>query len=352
MEYSIIMSNEIRLKAQSYFEKVRVGYKAGFLLSSNLNSLQSQSMDFNDYLDALLNTKLPQIFAESALVGDGSDWNLEELSILGDISIGMPVKVFDNGLHTSPIVHDQPLEAVLVCTPGALLRNDHGFTPADYQDVTSVDGSIDSVKYNQLYARRLLPVFDYINEHAKKRGEVALITIPGLGSGQFAGKFHGQLEPYLKAALKELLSNFSHSFDSIGVVYFDPYSVGENERTRIRNIEFLVRPFKKGNEGKAQLSLPANLSDKAKEFKDCSLYSIVAWDHVSWPGNDFWVGARVTDDGVKASATDSMYKMTEVRGEYDISTNKYMPPKQYSNWAEVISKNKLRIFVKDNVLVY
>ena len=67
---------------------------------------------------------------------------------------------------------------------------------------------------------------------------------------------------------------------------------------------------------------------------------MVAWDHVSWPGNDYWIGAasslaicdaftrgmhmmltmigpvrpgkRCTDDGVKAAATDTMRALTGV----------------------------------------
>jgi len=40
------------------------------------------------------------------------------------------------------------------------------------------------------------------------------------------------------------------------------------------------------------------------------------WDHVSWPGNDFYGGSRSTDDGVKAAATDSMAALTGVEGRY------------------------------------
>ena len=53
------------------------------------------------------------------------------------------------------------------------------------------------------------------------------------------------------------------------------------------------------------------------DFNDMDLYIVVAWDHVSWPGNDFYIGARATDDGVKAAATDVMFKMTGIEGSYD-----------------------------------
>src|SRR5262249_44771579 len=42
----------------------------------------------------------------------------------------------------------------------------------------------------------------------------------------------------------------------------------------------------------------------------------VAWDHVSWPGNDFLGGSRATDDGVKAAASNSMSALAGVEGKY------------------------------------
>jgi len=62
----------------------------------------------------------------------------------------------------------------------------------------------------------------------------------------------------------------------------------------------------------------------------------VAWDHVSWPGNDFFIGSRATDDGVKAAATSSMAVLTGVAGEYDPMQAKYQPPPPYRNWEAVV----------------
>jgi len=68
----------------------------------------------------------------------------------------------------------------------------------------------------------------------------------------------------------------------------------------------------------------------------CALCSIVAWDHVSWPGNEFSDSSRATDDGVKAAATNSMAVLTGVEGKYDPALVKYTPPRPYSNWAAVV----------------
>jgi hypothetical protein len=40
------------------------------------------------------------------------------------------------------------------------------------------------------------------------------------------------------------------------------------------------RQLLKGNKDKGQLCLPANYEDTKGEFSDCSLTSVIAWDHV------------------------------------------------------------------------
>ena len=92
-------------------------------------------------------------------------------------------------------------------------------------------------------------------------------------------------------------------------------------------------------------------NDTGNESVDCVLFRIVAWDHVSWSGNDFYTGHRCTDDGVKAAATNSMTVLTGIEGQYDSFNNTYDPPSEYRNWAEVVHKNNLRLKVQDNVLV-
>ena len=71
-----------------------------------------------DFLTCLLNTKRPRIFAESEVRGDGSDWTLAELQLLGDNCIAVPVTVYDNGLHAGPLVYEQPSQATPICAVG------------------------------------------------------------------------------------------------------------------------------------------------------------------------------------------------------------------------------------------
>ena len=94
---------------------------------------------------------------------------------------------------------------------------------------------------------------------------------------------------------------------------------------------------------KSQLCPPSDYAEDGDDFSDCILFSVVAWDHVSWPGNDYFGGSRCTDDGVKAAATDSMAVLTGIEGHYDPHRGAYLPPAPYRTWDEVVRQNGLRL---------
>ena len=349
--YKILMHDMSYKKANSYLKDLATGkVVAGVYLNQNLKKQDISQLSDEEFIELIVRTKQPQIFAESAVCGDGLDWNQDELSILGDISIAVPVTVYDNGMHSYPQIYRVPLNATLIYTPGALLRNDRGNTPVDWEEVI-VNEQINYEAYYSLYERRLLPPFIYLNAVAESNKKKALITIPGLGCGQFAGKFRGQLGSWFKKVLIEFLKTHGQYFSNIRVVYYDPYRECNNERHEIDDISLFVRPLTKGNENKSQLCEPQKYEEDNDYFGDCELFSFVAWDHVSWPGNDFYIGSRSTDDGVKAAATNSMTVMTGVEGSYKISQNTYNPPKEYRNWENVVLKNRIQIQVKNNLFV-
>ena len=174
-------------------------------------------------------------------------------------------------------------------------------------------------------------------------GKPALVTVPGLGCGQFAGPFAGKLGAALQAVLEKFLTLHGASFPNLKAVYFDPFNECSNSRQEIHGISLMTRPLLQGNAAKSQLCAPPAYAEEGDDFSACQLFSIVAWDHVSWPGNDFFGGSRCTDDGVKAAATDSMAVLTGVAGHYDPKRGAYLPPSPYQSWEAVVRKNQLRL---------
>ena len=345
MRHTILVPEETRARVSDYLDSLRSGQAvAGNRMLESLRGMDLDALTTTAaFFDALINTKVPQIFAESAVVGDGSDWNPVELGILGDISIAVPVTVFDNGNHNAPVPHQQPFPGTLVFTAGALLRNGKGRPPADWAEVTQPNGQLCPEGYFRLYERRLLPVFQHVNSIAKVEGRQALITIPGLGCGQFAGPFRGQLGAALQSVLEKFLTRHGTAFPNVKTVYFDPFSECSNARLEIHGISLMIRPLLQGNHAKSQLCQPQNYAEDGDDFSDCLLFSIVAWDHVSWPGNDFFAGCRSTDDGVKAAATNSMAVLTGIEGRYDSDHCAYLPPSPFHTWEEVVKQHGLRL---------
>jgi len=342
VNYQIILSAQTERKLCSLCERINAGNAAPGRRSASQHKDTSKELDWRILLDVLLNSKKPCIFAESEVAGDGSDWTLEELQILGDISVAADVTVFDDGEHHQPVIHKPPFDATLVFTPGALLRNDRGNTPADSDELVR-EGSIDPECFFSLYERRLLPIFRFINTCAAERGRRALVTVPGLGCGQFAGRFRGTLGILLSDTLERLLREQVSALDHVRVVRFDPFDECEDRSVQLHDLSFRVRPLSRSRHPRPQLCRPIDYQEAGDDFSGCDLFGIVAWDHVSWPGNDFYRGTRATDDGVKAAATSVMQAITGVRGQYDEAWHCYGPPRAYRDWEEVVRRNEVRL---------
>lgn len=349
--YKVVISQETVNRVNEYLERLKNGEKTGSRLQNVLAGKDPARLGLELFLEHLTATKIPQIFAEKEVCGDGTDWNQTELSLLGDISVVVPVTVFDNGLHARPMVHPKPFSATLLFVPGALLQNGRGQTPADWDEVTR-EGKIDHDRFARLYERRLMPVLLYAHEAAGKNGKKAVVTVPGLGCGQFAGPFRGMLGQELRIVLRTILERHGKKLSNIACLYYDSYSECRNERESIHGISFFTRPLSQGNQGRPQLCRPEAYAEDGDDFSGCELFSVVAWDHVSWPGNDFYGGSRATDDGVKAAATDAMTVLTGVQGSYDSQKTQYQPPSPFRTWNEVVIGKKLRLEVVDRLVVY
>jgi len=82
--YSIIVPEDTTARAAEYLKALRLGRsQPGALLRARLQNTDLPVMTEQDLLAALFDTKQAQIFAETAVAGDGSDWHLDELGLLG-----------------------------------------------------------------------------------------------------------------------------------------------------------------------------------------------------------------------------------------------------------------------------
>jgi len=331
--YSAAISQESLSRVEGYLADLKSNVvQPGAYLARGLQGVDIAELSTSAFLEILLNTKQPQIFAESAVSGDGQDWTQIELSLLGDVSFIVPVTVFDDGAHQAPLVHDTPFPATLLFTAGALLRNDQGGAPVDWVE-THKDGVFDMGRYISLYRRRLIPVLHWVNADAQVTGRKALITVPGLGCGQFAGPYRGQLGARLETALKQIVSEASAQLPNIQAVWYDPYDECELSKETLGHIEFFARPLAKDLLPRPQLTAP-----KLFGFEDCHL-------------NDYYVGSRATDDGVKAAATDTMRTMTGEEGSYDARQKKYLPPQDCYDWNEVVRRGNIKLAVEGALFV-
>jgi len=75
-DYTIVLSKETLGRVEAYRQSVADGSEAaGALLRNQLRETDAAALDTEQFLECLLNTKQPQIFAESAVYGDGRDWS-------------------------------------------------------------------------------------------------------------------------------------------------------------------------------------------------------------------------------------------------------------------------------------
>lgn len=348
-KYRTLIDQKVVLKLVTYLEQAKTNPdEMGAYLK---NQLQKANKDISDltpseFLEIMIQTKIPQIFAESQIRGDKSDWSQKELEILGDVGMSVPVNIYDNGVHRGSGIqnHDEPFEGELLFVPGALLS---GNSP-DLKEVTTPDGKISEEEFFKLYERRLLPQLIRANQSAGKEG--AVVTIPGMGCGAFAGKFEGKLEPILRKSLERIIEKHQDKLTNVKAIVFDPNENTQGMEDKTRNIGKTTFISKAGKFGtvNSQLKKPEEYDASLKGAK---FFSIVAWDHVSWPGNDFYSqNSRQTDDGVKGAASNVCQVLTGKAGEYDKATHKFKTKSNHDDWDSVIAAEEIQLHSKDSTL--
>lgn len=141
-KYDIVLSQETLIRLVTYkndlhTQKLQPGSYLREILDANESHLNQTSTE--RFIELLLLTKKPMIFAESEIRGGGSDWNSIELQILGDLSVAMNVEIYDNGVWFTNDErfrsHNPPLNGTLLFTPGPLLRGSIVGKPPDLNEV-------------------------------------------------------------------------------------------------------------------------------------------------------------------------------------------------------------------------
>lgn len=344
IDYKIVTNDSVIAQARKYKQALEQHLiQPGLYLAERLvaHKMSVEQLTLEQFIDAIFQTKIPRIFAESEVLGNGLDWNQEELALLGSLNVVVKTTFFDNGAYVNPEIFAEPYEGYLAYTPGILLATSHlGTFSPDRVAVVKRNWEndelyIDEEAFYQLYRERLLPLLLEASQTMVSQGSQAELVLPGLGCGQFAGPFKGKLGPYLLKVLTRLLEENVKDLPGINTVHFDPFNECDNSTLHIGHITFNCRPLSKGA-GKAQLASPAPGLVK---------YALVAWDHCSWPTNDNIVGTRITDDGVKGAASNTLEIILGYPGHYDAS-NAVMPmfkAKDYRTWEECIFTEGLRL---------
>ena len=349
-DYRIIMSDKSLEKISAYKTELEHNINLAGNRLKEIMSVQNgqplRQMSVNKFVDALLGSKIPSVSADQQNYSPSSDWSAQDARALGEISIVMHVKIFDNGDWLNPKIHQNSFDGYLMFVPGALLISRCN---VDYAEVFA-NGTLDKNAYFELYERRLLPLLRFANDESKAKNKKAVVTIPSIGCGKFSGGYNGIINVF-NAMLEHLLQKYAPQLPNISLVYFAQFSdTAISEKTQIFHMKYHRVSNKHKNDYKQLLETPSSYSIDGEDYTDHLLFAFVAWDHLSYPGNNFFFSmpVRNSDDGVKAAATSSMTSLLGVDGFYDELDKKYKPVgvKQWLYIAETQRlKSQDRLFV-------
>lgn len=354
--YKIVINESTLNRIKKYKFDLEDGAKLpGAYFNKNILQLGKSVKDlsFDEFLNLLIQTKIPTIFAESQILGNGFDWSQEEMAILGNVVFSVPdVPVFDNGKHHNPDVYQdgKPRNCDIIGVCGTLFANGFGIDSADRKRVVK-NGLIDDEELYKLYEERLLPGFIEANALAKSSNQKGFIALPGLGCGQFAAEFKDVIVEKLQKVLARLLTNHADKLTNLGAIYFDPYQAKySNSKKKINGIDLLCRPLLNGNSDKPQLCDPEHYDPAYKGYRKIVF---CAADQGSYPANDMLAGSRETNEGMLGGATGLISATLGYPGKYNPDNFHFEPiaanNKKYATWIECIEDQGLGFASTDRV---
>jgi hypothetical protein len=347
-DYKFIMNHTVLQRAKMYLTSIQLELiEPGKLVGEILEEKDlANFLTIDNFLELLVNTKQLQCFAET---GSGG-WNLQEIDLLGQIGFIADVRAYDNGHWTKPIVHPEPIPFTLMFMPGTLLKSGDSVTP-DMNKIL-VNGKFVWDKFYEVMEEKLLPLLRYANTVCANEDKNGHISLPALGGGYFSGNYGVEVKEGLLKVLRQLLINYYGQFPCIKTIRYDGRALMPSyQRDVIGGTSLFAYASAMDNDTPSQLRGPNRRGDYNPNDK---FFSIVAWDHFSYPGNDFWTMGRHSDDGVKAAATSVMSNITNRLGYYDEKDNKYKPVvSPLHTWEEVAmdSPESTYLYVKDNLIV-
>lgn len=303
----------------------------------DINTLNvEEQKDLDTLYQAILRSKEPIIFAENVTPED-KRFSAQESEILGYTACITEVNAYDNGAYpksTSKIkieTYKETVKQFLIHVSAPILQKGY----ADYGKIVGENNAIVDENYYKQIKRILLPALVEQNAICADLGKKAIIAMPGLGCGCFAGDFNGALAPYLNKAIKRLLKEHGNELPNIYGIYLDTFNECEEEYEKINGIHYVVEPSGAQKSNTNGYIAPLATAEKRVEFfkkldnkctleaKDLICVSIIAGDKLSEPGTDAVAGSKCTNEGVVGGATDLMGIHAFVKGAYDSSTNIY-----------------------------
>lgn len=335
-----------------------------------------QEWNLDDLVQALTYTRFPCKYAEE----DRSWFNLwyyDEVGLLGDLSLVIHALAIDDGvwfgIHK---MHPEPFPILMGFVAGCLglKGSEDSDNFPDYDEFFNnmrpdgLDG------YTSLLIRRILPVFrsfsDTLKAKDRREGKTpgtyhrAIVTVPSIGCGHFVQDLEKEGVSYrFTNTIRFIVRTFGHQFANLDI-WLDRWSPryvenhydiqGDICNDGTRASLFSRSLYDKRCKGLPQLMPPSEyasyIADVYKVDRSYDmLCTLVSWDHYSFPGNDWLINSRNTDDGNKGASTTELYSITQHSGYYDgegykCRANEY--------WEDYVKDNKTVIYSLGRTIVY